>query len=264
MTMLRMKTPKLVDLDITNKCNLRCKYCYHFDSAGDVDEDVTKEEWLQFFEELNRYNVLKVCLAGGEPFFREDLPELIEGIVKNRMRFNILSNGTLITDKLARFLASTHRCDGVQISIDGSNPMVHDASRGKGNFSMTMKGIENLKKHDVNMNVRVTISKKNVHDLEELARLLIEDLGLPGFGTNQASYMGLCKTNNDQLELSAQERTDAMVTLLKLNQKYDGKIGGSAGPLSDAKNWTKMEEAQIEGKEAFPGGGVPYRLWSTG
>ena len=108
-----MKTPKSIDLDITNKCNLCCKYCAHFTSAGDVDNDLSKEEWLKFFEELNRCAVMRVTIAGGEPFFRPDLKELIDGIVRNRMRFSILSNGTLITDDMTSFLASTGRCDSV-------------------------------------------------------------------------------------------------------------------------------------------------------
>jgi MoaA/NifB/PqqE/SkfB family radical SAM enzyme len=91
-----------------------------------VGQDLSKEEWLQFFEELNRCAVMNVTLQGGEPFCRKDLPELVEGIVRNRMRFNILSNGTLITDEMAAFLASTGRCNGVQVSIDGSVPTTHD------------------------------------------------------------------------------------------------------------------------------------------
>ena len=115
-----MRTPKTVDLDITNQCNLRCKYCFHFTSSGDVDIDLPKEEWFQFFDELNRCAVMEVCLSGGEPFYREDLKELIDGIVRNRMRFSVLSNGTLITDDTAAYLASTGRCNSVQVSIDGS------------------------------------------------------------------------------------------------------------------------------------------------
>ncbi|MFC1829068.1 radical SAM protein, partial [Thermodesulfobacteriota bacterium] len=125
-----MRTPRSVDIDITNRCNLRCRYCYHFSSPGDVDQDLPANEWLKFFEELNDCAVMNVILAGGEPFFRKDLKELIAGIVKNRMRYSVLSNGTLITDEIAAFLHSTGRCDGVQISIDGSKPETHDVGRG--------------------------------------------------------------------------------------------------------------------------------------
>ncbi len=179
-----MKTPKLVDIDITNRCNLRCSYCAHFTSAGDVDDDLPKEEWLRFFEKLNRCAVMNVCISGGEPFFREDLREIIEGIVQNRMRFNILSNGTLITDKMASYLSSTGRCDSVQVSIDGATPETHDACRGEGNFLRAVDGIKALQRNQIPVTVRLTIHRHNVRDLEEAARLLLEEVGLPSFSTN--------------------------------------------------------------------------------
>ncbi len=236
-----MRTPRSVDLDITNRCNLRCRYCYHFSGPGDVDQDLHKAEWLRFFQELNRCAVMNVTLAGGEPFFREDLKELIAGIIENRMRFSILSNGTLITDEMAAFLSSTRRCDGVQVSIDGSNPETHDACRGKGNFQKAINGIHHLQKHSVPVQIRVTINRHNVSDLEGIANLLLEELGLPGFSTNAASYMGLCRQNMEQIELSVENRMLAMDTLVQLNKKYDNRISAQAGPLAEATTWAEME-----------------------
>jgi len=246
-----MKTPRSVDLSITNRCNLRCTYCSHFTGAGDVGQDLPKEEWLQFFEELNRCAVMNVTICGGEPFFRKDLPEFVEGIVRNRMRFNILSNGTLITDEMAAFLASTGRCDGVQISIDGSVATTHDACRGEGNFLKAMRGIRSLQNHNVPVPVRVTIHKENVRDLENVARLLLEEIGLPSFSTNAAFYMGLCRQNAEQVQLTVEERSKAMETLLKLRKKYNGRINATAGPLNEASNWLRMEKARREEKETI-------------
>jgi len=250
-----MKTPRSVDLAITNRCNLRCTYCSHFTGAGDVGQDLSKEEWLQFFEELKRCAVMYVTLQGGEPFCRKDLPELIEGIVRNRMRFNILSNGTLITDKMAAFLASTGRCAGVQVSIDGSVPMTHDACRGEGNFLKAMQGIKSLQNHNVPVSVRVTIHKENVRDLENVARLLLEEVGLSSFSTNAASYMGLCRQNTEQVQLTAEERSLAMETLLELNNQYNGRISATAGPLAEGRDWLEMEKALREGQESINGRG---------
>jgi SynChlorMet cassette radical SAM/SPASM protein ScmE len=250
-----MRTPKSMDLEITNRCNLRCAYCSHFTSAGDVDKDLPTGEWLAVFEELNRAAVLEVCLSGGEVFVREDLPDLIEGIVRNRMRFSILSNGTLITDEMARFLASTRRCNSVQVSIDGSIPFTHDAFRGEGNFVKAVEGLKTLLRNGVGATVRVTIHRKNVDDLEAIAALLLEDLGLPSFSTNSASFMGLCRKNAEQLLLTPRERTAAMRTLLKLLKKYEGRISASAGPLAEARGWMEMEKARLQGLEGIPGRG---------
>ena len=250
-----MKTPRSVELAITNRCNLRCKYCSHFTGGGDVGQDLPKEEWLQFFKELNSCAVMNVTLQGGEPFCREDLRELIDGIISNLMRFSILSNGTLITDEMAAFLASTGRCDGVQVSIDGSVPTTHDACRGEGNFLRAMQGIKSLQKYNLPVSVRVTIHRKNVRDLENVTRLLLEEIGLPDFSTNAASYMGLCRQNAEQVQLTVEERSLAMKALLKLNEKYNGRISAAAGPLAEGKNWLEMEKARQEGIETVPGWG---------
>lgn len=250
-----MKTPRSVDLLITSRCNLRCTYCSHFTSAADVNEDLPAQEWLRFLEELNRCTVMDVCLQGGEPLMREDFSELIEGIVRNRMRFSILSNGTLITDEIARVLAATGRCDLVQVSIDGSNPETHDACRGRGNFQRAVTGLKLLMDHGVTAAVRVTIHRRNVRDLENLAKLLLEDFGLPSFGTNSASHLGLCRRNAEQVQLTAQERSLAMRMLLELSQRYDGRITAQAGPLAEARAWQEMEGARIQRLDSLPGRG---------
>ena len=250
-----MSTPRSLDLDITNYCNLRCKYCSHFSSAGDVNSDLPAEKWLDFFQELNRCGIMTVCLQGGEPFYRKDLPELVEGIVKNRMRFSILTNGTLITDEIAALLASTRRCDNVQVSIDGPDAPTHDVFRGTGSFSKAVEGIEILRKHDVSVSVRVTIHRENVHYLDKIAQFLLEEHGFPEFTTNAVSYMGLCRENTGEVQLTVSERTLAMESLLILNSKYDGRIGATAGPLAEAISWMKMEQARSDGKGEYPGGG---------
>lgn len=250
-----MNTPRSVDLSITSRCNLRCKYCYHFTGPGDAGQDLPGEAWLEFLEELSQCAVLRTTLEGGEPFIRDDLEELIQGIVRNKMRFNILSNGTLITDDLATLLASTKHCGGVQISIDGSSPAIHNVFRGKGSFFEAMNGIKILQRHGILVAVRVTIHKENVSNLEDVARLLLEDLGIPVFSTNVASYMGLCRQNTDQIQLNIEEQSLAMETLLRLNRKYNGRIRAGAGPLAEGKNWLMMEKARREGKESTQGQG---------
>jgi len=256
-----MRTPRDVDVEITSRCNLRCRYCYFFDNPEVEYRDLPTEEWLQFFNELGYCAVMNVCLAGGEPFIRKDLPELIEGIVQNRMRFSILSNGALIDDEIAKFIGSTGRCDYVQISVDGSGPETHDACRGQGSFVGAIRGIRTLRGHKVPVTVRVTIHRHNVEDLENIARLLLDDLGLAGFSTNAAGYFGSCRQNADDIMLTTHQRHVAMQKLLYLSAKYDGRISATAGPLAEVRHWRKMEEARVQGAPYFSNGA---RLTSCG
>jgi SynChlorMet cassette radical SAM/SPASM protein ScmE len=250
-----MRTPRTLDIEITARCNLRCRYCYFFNNPAVEYRDLATDEWLKFFDELGSLGVMNVILAGGEPFIREDLNTLLEGIVRNRMRFSLLSNGTLIDDEIAAFITSTGRCDNVQVSMDGSCAAVHDSCRGKGSFDDAIRGIRTLQRHRVNVAVRVTIHHHNVDDLENIAHFLLEELGLPGFGTNSAGYLGTCRLNANDVMLTITERRLAMVKLLRLTEKYPGRISASAGPLAEGRVWRRMEEARAQNAPAFPNRG---------
>lgn len=250
-----MRTPRSLMIEITARCNLRCRYCYFFNNEAVEYRDLPTGEWLQFFDELGSLGVMNVTLAGGEPFIREDLAALIEGIVRNRMRFSFLSNGALIGDEIAAFIAGTGRCDYVQVSVDGSCAEVHDSCRGPGSFDGAIRGIRTLRRHRISAAARVTIHRNNVHDLENIARLLLDELGLCDFGTNSAGYLGACCANADDVLLNTQERKEAMATLLRLTMKYAGRISAQAGPLTDGRMWRRMEEARAQGAPAFHNGG---------
>lgn len=254
-----MSTPRNVTIKITNDCNLRCTYCSHFEGrftgVGGVTHDVSTEEWLNFFDELGRCNVMNVTLQGGEPFYRRDIRTLIDGIVRNRMRFSILTNGILVDDDMAAFLVSTGRCNSVQVSIDGVAPAAHDVFRGKGTFEKALAGLKALLRHRVPSTVRVTIHKKNLHELDTIAHMLLEEIGLPSFSTNSVSYLGACRDNADQLMLDAEQRSVAMRSLLALERKYPGRITATAGPLADGRMWMEMERARREGRPRAQGCG---------
>ncbi len=250
-----MRTPRRVTVEVTAKCNLRCRYCYFFDNAAVPYRDLPVADWQRFFEECGRSAVMGVTIAGGEPFLRHDLPRIIEAIVANGMRFSVLSNGSLIDDEAAAFLAATGRCDSVQISVDGPRPESHDVCRGKGAFEGAIRGIRILMRHGVNVTARVTIHRHNVGHLEATARLLLDDLGLKGIGTNAAGYLGSCRRNAGAILLSVADRQAAMETLLALTVRYPGRISASAGPLAEARRWGAMEEARAAGRPAIAGGG---------
>ena len=250
-----IRTPREIDLELTSRCNLRCRYCYYFDNPAVPYEDLPTAEWLRFFEELERCAVMRVTLQGGEPFMRPDLRELISSIVSHHMRFSILTNGTQVDDAIAAFLARSNRCDYVQVSIDGSSPGVHDLTRGAGSFERAVNGIRALQAHGVRVVSRVTITRHNVHDLEQTARFLLEDLALPEIGTNSACVLGSCRVRADELLLDTASRMAAMRTLTALAERYPGRVVASAGPLADARTWAGMELARAEKAAGFNDGG---------
>ena len=250
--------PRELDIALTGRCNLRCRYCFYADEMTALS-DLPTERWLRFFEEVGELAVQRVCLSGGEVFTRPDLFTLIDGIIANRMRYSILTNGTLITEQVIEQFAVGKRrlrLDSIQVSIDGSCAAVHDRSRPPASFERALRGLRLLKANDFPVTVRVTINRHNVDDLEAIARLLLEDVGLPGFSTNEVEQMGAARCYGQDVILTEAERQRAMDTLTRLNERYGGRIGANAGPLARARIFQEIEQCLARDEPGMPGGGT--------
>lgn len=250
-----MRTPREVDIDITARCNLHCRYCYFFDDGAQTYDELPTTAWVRFFDECGKLGVMRTTIAGGEPFVRQDLFNIIDSVVRNRMRFCILSNGTLITEGIAARLADSGRCDYVQVSIDGSCPRIHDSLRGQGSFAAAVQGIEALMKAGVEASARLTVHRHNVDDLEAAVAFLLDTLGIGSMTVNAAGYMGTCRTTAPDILLTTPMRERAMRDLARLEQRYTGRLAAQAGPLSEIHLWNDMLDASRRSAAPFPDGG---------
>ena len=245
-----MPSPRSVSIAITGRCNLRCSYCFYADEMTALS-DLPTDTWLAFFDELGEIGVMDVCLTGGEAFTRPDLFELIDGIIANRMRYNILSNGTLITEKvLEQFEVGKRRLrlNSIQISIDGSCAEIHNKTRPN-SFDRALRGLCLLKGAGFPVTVRVTINRYNLHDLENIAHLLLEDVGLPSFSTNEAAPIGSGCQNEAEVALTPNEMAEAMEILAQLQERYPGRLNATAGPQAKREAYAEMEHALLTGEK---------------
>ena len=240
--------PETIDVSVTGKCNLHCPYCFYSESM-EKRSDLQTEEWLKFFDELGTIAVKDVVVSGGEAFVREDFWEIIDSLIKNRMRYSILTNGTLITEKeIDEFNQGKRRIrlDHVQVSIDGSSEETHDRIRGKGNFDKAIKGLKLLLEAGLPATVRVTMNQYNIDDIENIAALLLDEIGLSSFSSNDASPLGAGCENQKSVVLTSKQQLQAMKTLGKLEEKYNGRITSMAGPLAKFHCYKEMEDAKAE------------------
>lgn len=244
--------PSDFDISLTGKCNLHCKYCFYAHEMKDRP-DLPSEEWFTFLDELGRLGVRNLSLSGGEILLRKDLWEIIDYLIEKRMRYSILSNGTLITEEILRKLDEgkrRKRINYLQVSIDGSCAEVHDKSRGKGSFRRALRGLRLLNEAGFLVTSRVTINRYNVEDLDKIAELLLEDVGLQSFGTNDAMPMGAGCDNQAGITLTPQQQLQAIIKMHELNQRYPGRISGTAGPLAKWRMYGDMEHARAKGEMA--------------
>jgi radical SAM protein with 4Fe4S-binding SPASM domain len=156
-----------IQLHLTEKCNLRCKHCYQQGSLPDemslseitsVIDEVSDmlSEWKEthHLDFTSSFNV-----TGGEPFLRRDFFTILEELKNKGFDAFILTNGTLIDRSKADVLAKL-AVKGVQVSIEGPEN-IHDAIRGPGSFSSSIKGIRNLLEAGIPVTLNTTLSNMN-------------------------------------------------------------------------------------------------------
>ncbi len=107
--------PFQVVWDITYACNLRCKHCYA--TAGKpLKDELTTEEALEVIDRLDRLGVTIIAFSGGEPLVRRDIFELTSHAAEKGIYVAIATNGTLITEEMARKMVD-NGVKYVQISL---------------------------------------------------------------------------------------------------------------------------------------------------
>jgi radical SAM protein with 4Fe4S-binding SPASM domain len=159
---------------LTERCNLRCRHCYQ---SGRRTDELTLPEIKNVIDEVSStlsewsetHNISfspSFNLTGGEPFLRKDFFEVIEEIGNRGFDMYILSNGTLITGRIADMIAG-HGVKGVQVSVEGPEE-VHDSIRGKGSFSASSQGIRNLLDSGLNVTLNVTLSDLNAPYMKDM------------------------------------------------------------------------------------------------
>jgi cyclic pyranopterin phosphate synthase len=133
-------------LSVTDRCNLRCKYCMpEQDYVWLPREDVlTLEEMATLTGYFTGLGVDRVRLTGGEPLLRRDLPRLVHLLLQNRRLKDIAltTNGVLLADQAEElYEAGLHR---ITVSLDTLRPERFLQLTRRDEFVRVMEGIESV------------------------------------------------------------------------------------------------------------------------
>jgi len=157
----------IVVWNITRACNLKCVHCYNDSGVGKPFKDITTEKAKEVLDDLAQFGVPSVLFSGGEPLMRQDLFELIEYAGGKGLRTVISTNGTLITKEKAAMIKE-RGVSYVGISLDGIGEINDKFRAVKGSFDKAVTGIRNCQAAGVRIGLRLTLTQRNVQDLEAL------------------------------------------------------------------------------------------------
>ncbi|MBP3875191.1 MAG: GTP 3',8-cyclase MoaA [Blautia sp.] len=112
-------------ISVTDRCNLRCKYCMPEGvPLTEMKELLTFEEIAETVSAAAVLGIHHIKLTGGEPLIRRGLPDLVRMLkeIDGIDRVTLTTNGILLRDRLPALIESG--LDAVNISLDTTDPAI--------------------------------------------------------------------------------------------------------------------------------------------
>lgn len=172
-------------------CNLDCKYCFFLSkemlypgSRFHMADDLL-ETYIRQLLASHQAPEVTIAWQGGEPtlmgldFFRRSVAYAEAHKQPHQsLQYTIQTNGTKLDDEWGAFFHENNFLVG--LSVDGPRDM-HDAYRvnkgGAGTFDQVMRGLDYLKKHQVDFNILTTVHAANQDEPLAVYRFFRDELG---------------------------------------------------------------------------------------
>lgn len=213
---------KQIRIEVTQKCNQNCKYCYveHITKKEDKEE-LTFEEIKDIITETMGQGLETVSLTGGETFLKYELAKKVfEFSSKNNLKTGLLTNGTLANKKQLRELKEMG-LDWIRVSLDGTTKEINAACRDDNNFENIINTIKWSKEVGLYTIIRTTASNRNKHDLKKMMHFALE------LGVDRLDIQPFFPTTNEEIDkkffFNTQDHKEICGKLLEYRRELQDK-----------------------------------------
>ncbi len=184
---------EMIQFEITGRCNMRCEHCRAW-------QEPRKDMAMEMISKVLDFALpeasseMRFTISGGEPFLHPQLIKIIK-LIKERVSESnkikkyaiaITTNGSLVTkEKIKQLEELNIKKLYIQVSIDSSNPQIHDNFRSfPGAFERAVKTIKLLTKTKLIPQIRATVVPATVSGINDLV-FLAKKYGVKriGFGS---------------------------------------------------------------------------------
>jgi len=183
-----------ISLEITHRCICRCSMCNIWKIPPQV-EDLEHSVWLGLLSSPELRHLRELDLTGGEPFMRNDLGKILQGICDLQptnfpeLRTLAITTNGILTDRVldvTREIIGPLRDRGIDLVLACGMDAVGDLHDRIRNFhgawerlQETLSGLCSLRQEHPNLilGIKTTVVPANAHELERIADFA-EDNGL--------------------------------------------------------------------------------------
>lgn len=228
--------PTHVDIETTNRCNLRCVICPHAfptpeftRSLGSMDVGLAE----QIIDEGRGKGLASIKLNWrGEPLLWKDNLARVIRYAKERGIIEVIinTNGLLLDEKLSRDIIGAG-LDQIIFSIDGNSPETYEKIRQGGNFNKLVKNIEDflaiknsLKSSKPLVRVQMVKLDDNIHEVESFIKRwspLVDSITFQDY-TNRGEDVQRLHAGENVFEKAA--RTPCPQIWQRIIVAWDGKV----------------------------------------
>jgi Fe-coproporphyrin III synthase len=212
---------RLVQIQPTRRCNLRCQHCYS-QSGPEQREDLQYQPLETFLVQARDLGYNYVGVSGGEPLLWKELDQFLDAAAEMGFAASITTNGTLLDRRRAAEFRG--RVGLVAVSVDGP-PKDHAKMRGSESaFAAMRAGVSALAEENIRFSLAFTLTRYNadqmtwlIHFAREVGAFAIHVHPLCDFGAASENLAGAAP---DSLEFKAA----ALLLALLVHE------GGGSGP----------------------------------
>lgn len=209
-------------LYLTDTCNLACRHCWitpAFEPEAKNKKFLPLEKLKNIILEAIPLGLKNVKFTGGEPLLYPEFIKLLEFIRELKLRSSMETNGTLITDEIARSLKSAGTYH-VAVSLDGANAQTHEnLRRVKGSFASAVEGIQKIAEQKINFQIIMAVHRGNSEQIMEVAQL-VKNLGAISLKINFINVVGRGAAMEKNGELLAVEEILELDRSLRKNDFF--------------------------------------------
>lgn len=201
----------IVEIEITNRCNLNCKHCY-VDRKNPRDLDSNKI--YNIIDQLAELQVYRLVFTGGEPLLIKEVFEFAKyAKTKNIHQVVLMTNGLLINNENIKDIKIF---DLVQLSIDA--PPGEKPSFRVDYLKQLEETIKSLKKENINVTLQATLHKSLVPALNKLSDFA-KNLNV-SLGINRLVLVGNAEDlKNEKLSpIELKEALENITNMKKINR----------------------------------------------
>jgi AdoMet-dependent heme synthase len=205
---------KNLHIDITNDCNLRCKYCCYFNNdTNDRSNNPILKDIKKIIDQGEEVGAKLVALSGGEPTLRDDIQEIIN---YGQTKKILLTNGTTLFEKDKLQLLASDKLRDIRVSFDSIENCDWVCGEA-GTFEKVKKTINLLKELRIPFVIYTVLGDFNISELNELYDFVISskayrwDMSFP-------IMMGRMKNSPNYVKISDKE--NAFIQISKIIDRY--------------------------------------------